>query len=318
LADERGERALAVKGRLEGRLKGWLKESLPMSGLSSFGMGGRADVVVMPKGREDLALVAWALVEEGADFLVVGRGSNLLVSDEGFRGVVVLLSRGMRRMRVKDKCEVEVESGCNLNALLRYCTECGMSGLEELAGIPGSVGGAVRMNAGALGASIGERVREIRLLRLGERDVDEVSLGRREAAFAYREARGLGARDIVYEVALELEEGEKEKVRRRCAEAMSWRRERQPLGQPSAGSVFLNPEGGAAGEIIERCGLKGARVGDAMVSPVHANFIVNVGRASAADVRALIEKVREEVLRREGVELREEIVMVGFAEGEGG
>lgn len=315
--DEPRERALAVKGRLEGRLRGWLKEGILMSKLTSFRIGGPADVVVMPKGREDLAQVARALVEEGADFLVVGRGSNLLVSDEGFRGVVVL-SRGMRRMYLRDKYKVEVESGCNLNALIRFCAERGMSGLEQLSGIPGSVGGAVFMNAGALGTSIGERVSMVRLLRLGQSEVEEVSLGRREAAFSYRRARGVGERDIIFEVTLELEEGEREDTYKRCEDALSWRRERQPLGLPSAGSVFLNPEGVAAGELIERCGLKGTRVGDAMVSPVHANFIVNLGRASAEDVRALIARIKEEVLRREGVELREEIVMVGFAAGEGG
>ncbi len=314
--DERAERVLAVKGRLEGRLKGGLEEGVHLSGFTSFRIGGPADLLVIPKGREDLALVSRALVEEGADFLVLGRGSNLLVSDDGFRGVVIYLSRGMRRIRVKNKYEVEVEAGCDLNALIRHCMECEISGLEELSGIPGSVGGAVRMNAGARGVSFGERVGEIRLLRLGESDVEEICLGRQEAGFAYRDARGVEEGDIIYEVSLELEKGDRESSRMKCEEAMSWRRESQPLGQPSAGSVFLNPEGGSAGEIIDRCGLKGARVGEAMVSPKHANFIVNLGRASAEDVRALIGRIKEEVLRREGVELREEIRMVGFPGGE--
>lgn len=315
---ERTERALAVRRKLKGRLKGELEEGIPLSGFTSFRIGGPADVVVMPKGREDLALVSRTIVEEGADFLVLGRGTNLLVSDDGFRGVVVFLSSGMRRIRVKNKYEVEVEAGCDLNKLIRHCAECGMSGLEELYGIPGSVGGAVRMNAGARGLSFGERVREIRLLRLGELSVEEINLGQREAGFAYRDARGAGERDIVYEVLIELEKGDRESSRKKCEDAMSWRRENQPLGQPSAGSVFLNPEGRAAGEIIERCGLKGARVGEAMVSTRHANFIVNLGNASAEDVRRLMHMIKEEVLRREGVELREEIRMVGFLRGEEG
>lgn len=315
---ESTERALAVSRMLKGRLKGGLEEGIPLSGFTSFRIGGPADVLIMPKGREDLALLSQTIVEEGADFLVIGKGTNLLVSDDGFRGVVVFLARGMRRIRVKNKCEVEVEAGCNLNKLIRHCAEHGMSGLEELYGIPGSVGGAVRMNAGARGLSFGERVKEIRLLRLGEGSVKEINLGRREAGFAYRDARGVGEWDIIYEVLIELEQGGREISQKKCEDAMSWRRENQPLDQPSAGSVFLNPEGRAAGEIIERCGLKGARVGEAMVSPRHANFIVNLGNASAEDVRRLIRRIKEEVLRKEGVELREEIRMVGFPGGEEG
>ncbi len=235
------------------------------------------------------------------------------MADAGFRGVVVVIGRGMRRTRLKGECIVEVEAGCELAALIGHSLESGLTGLEDLAGIPGSVGGAAFMNAGALGTSFGDRVKELRVLRIAPGEVKEIALTRKKAAFGYRVAHGVGSGDIIYEVMLELEKGDVERARERYKEAVAWRRREQPLSQPSAGSVFLNPEGGYAGELIEKCGLKGLRVGDAMVSFKHANFIVNVGSATASDVLALIEKVKEEVLRREGVELREEIRMAGFS-----
>lgn len=300
---------------LYGRLRGEVLKDVPLSGYTSFRIGGPADLLVAPKGQEELFLVSQAILEHGSDFLVLGKGSNVLVSDSGFRGVVVLTSPGLKRVHIKGEGEVYVECGCELNRLIHWCMEHGLAGIEELSGIPGSVGGAVRMNAGAHGKSFGERVGHVKVLRLQGMEIEERILGAHEAGFAYRCARGIGAQDIIYEVKLNLYFDDKKRIRERRNDCLSWRRERQPLDRPSAGSVFLNPPGASAGEIIERCGLKGARVGDAMVSPKHANFIVNLGKASADDVLRLMEMIREEVLRREGVELREEITMVGFDGG---
>lgn len=307
--------AAEVCRRLRGRLRGEIHQGVPLSGYTSFRIGGPTDLLVVPKGQEELALVSQVLLEVGCDFLVLGRGTNILVSDAGFRGVTVLLSGGLKRVKIKSEGEVYVESGCDLNRLITWCLKHGLSGLEELAGIPGSVGGAVRMNAGAHGVAIGERVEEVRVLSLLGDEVGERWLKAGEAGFGYRVATGIGDSDIIAEVKLNLYIEDRERIRARREEFLAWRRERQPLDKPSAGSVFLNPPEASAGELIERCGLKGLRVGDAMVSLKHANFIINAGRATAEEVLRLVEKVKEEVLRREGVELKEEIRLVGFGKG---
>ncbi|WP_287154405.1 UDP-N-acetylmuramate dehydrogenase [Candidatus Solincola tengchongensis] len=300
---------------LHGRLRGEVLRDVPLSGYTTFRIGGPADLLVVPKGQEELFLLSQAILDHGCDFLVLGRGSNVLVSDAGFRGVVVLTPPGLKRARIKDEGKVNIESGCELNRLILWCMEHGLAGLEELSGIPGSIGGAVRMNAGAHGRTIGDIVEEIKVLRLEGEEIRERTLSARKACFAYRRARGIGNRDIIYEVKLNLYIDDKDRIRERRDGFLSWRKERQPLGRPSAGSVFLNPPGMSAGEIIERCGLKGMRVGDAMVSPKHANFIVNLGKASADDVLRLVELIKREVLRKEGVELEEEIDLIGFGRG---
>lgn len=308
--DSRG--VAAVSRRLQGRLRDEIRSDVPLSSLTSFRIGGPADLLVVPKAQEELVLVSQVILEEGCDFLVLGRGTNVLVSDAGFRGVVLLLSRGLKRTSIKYEGIVYVESGCELNRLITWCMEHGLGGLEELSGIPGTVGGAVRMNAGALGRSMGERVVELKVLDLSGEEVRDGTLKARDAGFGYRVSTGIGEKEIITEVKLELYVEDKERIRSRREEFLAWRRERQPLENPSAGSVFLNPPGISAGELIERCGLKGKRVGDAVVSPKHANFIINAGRATADDVFRLMQMVKEEVYRQEGVELREEIKLVGF------
>ena len=219
-------------------------------------------------------------------------------------------------MNNETKHEVYVESGCELNGLAAWAIKQGLGGLERLCGIPGSVGGAVRMNAGALGSSIGEVVAQVAVMRLAGGGVETKLLDSRDVAFAYRRT-ALEDRDIIYEVKMILREEDGKTLESRREEAMRWRRENQPLRQPSAGSVFRNPPGISAGELIDRCGLKGAREGRAMVSEKHANFIVNLGGAKADEVYRLISRVKAEVQRREGVELEEEIRLVGEM-GKGG
>lgn len=302
-----------VRRRLARDFRGDLIERAPLALFTTFRIGGPADLVAVPRGWDDLVLLGMSVREEECPFVVLGRGSNVLVADEGFRGVVILMSKGMKRISKKAEGEVYVESGCDLNRLIKWCIEQGLGGLEELSGIPGSVGGAVRMNAGAFETCMGDRVKEVFLLRVGE-GLEEVALSRKEAAFAYRRAEGVERHDIIYQVILELEPADIGSLLRTREEVLEWRRANQPLDQPSAGSVFRNPEGEPAGKIIDRCGLKGLRVGGAAVSPKHANFIVNLGGATASDVRELIRKVKLTVREKEGLELQEEIEMVGFRE----
>jgi UDP-N-acetylmuramate dehydrogenase len=311
LMEESGEMDIArVRGLLEASFKGAIRQDVPMADFTTFRIGGPADLLLLPKGMEDLTALARIVADTGLGLLVLGRGSNVLVSDRGLRGAVAVLSKGLGRIKLKGKHEVNVEAGCDLDRLVNYCIDEGLGGLESLSGIPGSLGGAVRMNAGALGTSIGEWVEDISVLRLEKREVLSREIAARMLGFRYRDT-DIEDNEIIYKVKLKLYEEDRGKLRERRAEALDWRRREQPLGMPSAGSVFRNPEGVSAGELIERCGLKGMRVGDAMVSEKHANFIVNAGRAGASDVYSLVMRVKEEVLKKEGIELREEIRFIG-------
>jgi UDP-N-acetylmuramate dehydrogenase len=301
---------VGVRAALKGGFKGVVEEDAPLAGYTTFRIGGPADLLVVPKGIDDLMLLAQAVADTGAGLLVLGRGSNVLISDRGFRGVAAVLSGGLGRVKREGKAKVHVESGCDLNRLISWTIEREMGGLEDLAGIPGSVGGGVRMNAGALGSAIGERVEGVSVLRLEDGKVEDREVPAERIGFGYRET-GLADNEIIYKVKLKLYKAEKGGLKSRRKEVLEWRRVNQPLRRPSAGSVFRNPEGVSAGELIDRCGLKGMREGEAMVSGKHANFIVNLGKARAEDVYRLIKKVKREVREREGIELREEIKLIG-------
>ncbi len=290
--------------------RGELEEGVPLAGYTTFRIGGPADLLVTPKGIEDVMRLASAVAATGAPLLVLGKGSNVLISDRGFRGVVAVLAPGLGRIKRTGESELEVEAGCDLNRLVNWSIEHGLGGLENLSGIPGSVGGAVRMNAGAYGAAIGDRVREVSMLSLEPGGVRMRRVSAEDLGFSYRRST-VGEQDIIYKVKLELYPSEKEGLAIRRTEVLNRRRERQPLNLPSAGSVFRNPEGSTAGTLIDRCGLRGLAVGDAEVSEKHANFIINRREARAADVYRLILRVKEEVLRREGVMLEEEVRLIG-------
>jgi UDP-N-acetylmuramate dehydrogenase len=299
-----------VRERLRSSFGGTMIEGALLAGFTTFHIGGPAALLAVPEGIDDLSALLEAVAVSGAKLLVLGRGSNVLVSDRGFDGVVAVLSGGLRRITKKGKHEVYVESGCDLNVLVKWTIELGLGGLEELSGIPGSVGGAIRMNAGAMGSSMGDRVMRVKVLSLAGKEVKARQIGRGGMGFAYRHS-GLGENDIVVGARLKLGAADRRTLESRRGEVLAWRRRSQPLNQPSAGSVFRNPPGMYAGELIERCGLKGVRIGEAMVSEKHANFIVNLGGASADDVRELIRRVKNEVKSKKGVELEEEIKLVG-------
>lgn len=308
--------AKALKAGLEKRFKGALISDAPLSDYTTYRIGGPAELLAVPSDLGDLRCLLEAVAEKGAGLLVLGRGSNVLVSDQGFRGLVAVLGRGVGRMVRKNKHKVDVEGGCDLNRLIGWTIATGLGGLEGLSGIPGSLGGAVRMNAGAMGANIGERVERISIFSIEEHGLEDRDLGHAEVGFAYRRT-ALEDKDIIYKVTLKLTESDQDVLESRRKEVFEWRKQNQPLRQPSAGSVFRNPADISAGELIERCGLKGLRIGDAMVSEKHANFIVNLGGASADDVYRLMQRVKADVNRTEGIELEEEIRLVGGIGEEG-
>ena len=282
-----------------------------MADQTTLRVGGPADLLVYPADREDLGTLLALLGERGISHFVLGGGSNLLVRDGGIRDAVVSLAEGFgtveRRENRPDRVVFWADAGVPLRRLIRWAVEEGISALEPLAGIPGTLGGALAMNAGAWGLEIADRV-------LGVEVLDAAGavqrLARSDLRFGYRAAE-LPEKSIVLGALLWGEPRESEEIRARVRDFLDRRRDRQPMGEPSAGSVFKNPPGHSAGRLIEECGLKGVRVGDAEVSRLHANFIVNTGRAKASHVVALMEMMQERVYVRHKIRLEPEIRVVG-------
>lgn len=295
-------------------IRGEVRLNEPMRDHTSFRIGGPADALVFPADRNDLMLLLRELRRRDAAFLVLGGGTNLLVRDGGFRGVVICLDR-LKAVTVTREYRsvggafavVQAEAGLPLPKLLQFCLERGLTGLEFSAGIPGTVGGAICMNAGTAQGEIGDIVDTVTLLSpAGEQTVrhrDEMSFGYRTSA--------LPAGHTVIEAKLILRLDERDRVKARIKELMDRRKSRQPWGLPNAGSMFKNPLEESAGKLIETAGLKGLTVGRAQVSEKHANFIVNLGNATAADVQRLMAVIQERVLDVHKVRLEPEIKVVG-------
>ena len=283
--------------------------------LTTYRVGGPAEVFVHVESIEHLERVATTLASVDVPVLVIGRGSNLLVADRGFAGVVVQLGDFATQCDIVDRgdvAEVNVGGSSLLPVVARRTVAAGLTGFEWAVGVPGTIGGGVRMNAGGHGSDMAAALVDV--------DVVDLTTGRRErrmAADLGLRFRGsdLSDREIVVSARLTLRPGDPDESRRVLEEIVKWRREHQPGGQ-NAGSVFVNPIPGelAAGELIDRAGLRGVRIGSAEVSPKHANFIQADDGGRADDVRALIDHVRHEVERRFGIELRSEIRLVGFDE----
>lgn len=286
-------RALAARGVTR------VREQVSLSELTSFRIGGPAAACAEAGDGRELAAALDVCRENGFPFCVLGNGTNVLAPDEGYAGLVLRLAGGAPRFEGRS---ATVAAGTSLSAFAKACVARGLAGLEALSGIPGTVGGACAMNAGAYGAQLSDVLVSVRILRGGvveEAAVREGDLGYRSSAFA---APGC----IVLEATVRLDEDDGGAVQRMEAYTRA-RREKQPLALPSAGSVFRRPPGHFAGALIEQCGLKGARVGGAEVSELHAGFIVNRGGATCADVLALIRHVQTVVFERTGVRLEREI-----------
>ena len=291
LAREIGE-ARGAEVLLDERLASWL----------SMRVGGSVAAIVKPADAGSLPALVRELHEAGLPVRLLGGGSNLVAEDEPLDLVVVHLGSIPGGIDW-DGARARVPAGLSLAALLRESTKRGLTGLEWAAGLPGSVGGAVVGNAGAFGGEIGPSVREVVLVSAD----GTLRRHRPEAGdFAYRRSF-VGPEELVLEVELELAEGEPEAIRAEVARVNAQRSGSQPKGGHSSGCMFKNPEGDAAGRLIDSCGLKGRRRGGASVSERHANFLINDGSATAADILGLMEEVREEVRRATGVELESEV-----------
>jgi UDP-N-acetylmuramate dehydrogenase len=272
-----------------------------------FRIGGPVDLLVIPRNLEELRATCAALFAAGVRPVVIGQGSNVLVGDRGIRGVVVKIGKGCDGVTV-DGPAVTAEAGAGLPALALQTARRGLAGLEFAAGIPGSVGGAVVMNAGAHGHAMDEVTAWVEVLtpRQGLRRLTRGALG-----FAYRSSVLQQQPWIVARVALLLRPEPAADVRARLETWLAHRGATQPVGPPSSGCIFRNPPGDHAGRLIDITGGKGLAVGGARVSELHANYIVNVGGASAADVLALADQVRERVRERTGITLEMEVKLLG-------
>ena len=277
----------------------------PLNKYTSFRIGGPADYYLEPADKDDVVGIVSYLQEQGIPFLVIGKGSNLLISDDGIRGAVINFERGLNDMRIEGDL-ILVEAGVPLARFVEFCVQRGYRGVEMLPGIPGTLGGAIMMNAGAYGGEISDHLIEVEVLRGNK----IVKVKKEDAGFLYRGSGFKG--DVILNASFKLPEGDKAEIIKLRRELLIKRNRSQPVNYPNSGSMFKNPPGSFAAKLIEGAGLKGERHGKAQISERHANFIVNLGGATANDVLALIELARRTVFEKFGISLELEVKLLGF------
>jgi UDP-N-acetylmuramate dehydrogenase len=279
----------------------------PLSRYTSFRIGGPADYFFEPADTEDLIALVNYLRGRDVPLMIVGKGSNMLVADEGIRGAVINLQEGFDQCAIENDL-IRVGAGMTIARFVDFCIRNSFKGVEMLAGIPGTVGGAIIMNAGAYGGEISDTLVDVEILRAGR----IVRIPRAEAGFAYRKSAVAG--DIVLGGTFRMERGDVEELMEMRRELLIKRNRAQPVNFPNSGSMFKNPPGSHAARLIEEAGLKGKRSGMAQISEKHANFIVNHGDARAEDVLALITQARDAVRKKFGISLELEVKLVGYPE----
>ena len=283
----------------------------PLAPLTAYRVGGPADALVTPETVGELQAVVRHCLDSEVPMFVLGSGANILVADEGVRAIVLVLSRCCDQMDWDGEL-LYVGAGRTVWDLVTFCEREGLEGLDFMSGIPGTVGGALTMNAGAFVGEIGDRV--ARVAALDERG-DRIDIDHVDAGFAYRRAPGLSGK-ILLGCWLTMRPGDSAALATAREEYLARRAEKQPLEYPSCGSVFKRPPGDYAGRLIEAVGGMGMRIGGAMVSPKHANFIVNTGGACARDIYELIATVQDKVATETGVRLETEVKLIGFSDAE--
>lgn len=287
--------------------KGQILFDVSMKDYTSIKIGGPADVMVFPKDEDDLIRVLKFALSKNFPVFVLGGGTNLLVRDNGIRGVVINLSEGFHEVLCRGDNRVIAGAGVRLIELVNFCREKELSGLEFAVGIPGTIGGAVFMNAGAYGGEMKDIIEKVEAIDLkGQKHIfDNAAL-----KFSYRRCE-LPSDMIVTKAYLKLKKSTPEEIEKRIKEFRDRRKATQAINLPNTGSIFKNPKGVPAGRLIEEAGLRGILLRDAQISEVHANYIVNLGRATAMDVLALIAMVRDKVFKIKGILLETEIKVVG-------
>ena len=282
-------------------------EQEPMSRHTTFRAGGPAALFLEIASEEELGNIIRLLGKVNEPYELLGNGSNLLVSDKGYEGIILHLAKDYNRVTIKEN-SLYCEAGATLAAIARAALEQSLTGLEFAAGIPGSLGGAIVMNAGAYDGEMKQVVESVRLMA-PDGTIVEKSCG--EMHFSYRHSILKEEKYIVLGATLVLQEGKQEAIRERMDELAARRREKQPLEYPSAGSTFKRPEGYFAAKLIQDAGLRGFCHGDAQVSEKHCGFVINKGNASASDIHELIQEIQKRVKAASGVDLEPEVIMLG-------
>ena len=284
-----------------------IKEMEPLCAHTTFRIGGPAAFYLVPEQAEEVKKAIAFANERELPFLTIGRGSNVLFQDEGYDGVVIEVGRGMEHIELMVDGKIRAAAGTGIGALAAAAARESLSGLEFASGIPGTLGGAVTMNAGAYGGEIKDCLVSATVLdadgAMQELEKDELELGYRTSVI---QKKGY----IVLEALFQMKEGDRRAIQQRMREMNESRRQKQPLEYPSAGSTFKRPEGHFAGKLIEDAGLRGYRVGDAQVSEKHCGFVINRGNATAAQVRELIAHVQEKVFQMSGIKLEPEVKII--------
>lgn len=285
---------------------GQLLRDEPMSRHTTFRIGGPADMMFFPAMEQQIALAIRLALDYHIPYTVIGNGSNLIVRDGGVIGLVIALGERFSHISIENNV-LTAEAGATLSKVAAEAQRAGLSGLEFVSGIPGTLGGGCAMNAGAYGGQLSDALIDARVLI----DDEIRTLMRDEMQMGYRTTLPLREGGIVLSARFRLQSGDPNAISERMRELNARRREKQPLNFPSAGSVFKRPEGYFAGALIEQAGLKGAQIGGAQVSEKHAGFIVNIGNATAGDVLTLIERVQKTVFEHSGVHLETEVRVIG-------
>lgn len=283
-------------------------EQEPLAKHTTFRIGGPADYYLVPEKQEEIIIAKKYAQKKGLPYYILGRGSNILCSDDGYRGVIIEIGKGMEKIEFLSDGIVKAQAGIALSAMAKRLAEAGLGGFEFAAGIPGTLGGAVAMNAGAYGGEIKDSIISAEVLTEDGRILE---LSKEQLALGYRTSVIQKENYIVLSAVFQFAPKDTESIFHEIRELNQKRREKQPLEYPSAGSTFKRPEGHFAGKLIEDAGLRGYRIGDAQVAEKHCGFLVNRGNATAADVVRLMQEVKQTVEEKFQVELEPEVRLLG-------
>lgn len=279
-----------------------------MARYTTFRVGGPADVLVNIAAPEEISIALRAAKHAGVPVTLIGNGSNLLVRDGGIRGLVMRIAGDCAAICREGDC-LHIQAGASMSAVAQFALSEGLAGLAEIAGIPGTIGGGVVMNAGAYGGELSQVVTRVDAVAVA--DGRPIIFEGPDLGFGYRHSALMDAGVIVSSVTMQLAPGDPDAIRTRMNELAQARRDKQPLNYPSAGSTFKRPQGMFAAKLIDDCGLRGLRIGDAQVSEKHAGFVVNLGSATAGDILALMEEIKRRVFEATGVTLEPEVRILG-------
>jgi len=278
---------------------------------TTYGIGGPADLMIFPKSKQDLIKVIEIINKNKIQLTILGSGSNVLVSDNGIRGAVISLKNSLKKIEVDDNI-LYAECGTMLGKIVKHAVKNNLIGLENLNGVPGTLGGALIMNAGAWGGEISENLIHVEVIN-SKSEIQKIQ--KKDLNFSYRQS-SFNKDDILLSAKFNLQKADKDVIKDNFIEAQSGRKKSQPLNKRSAGSLFKNPKNNSAGKLLDEAGLKGFSIGDAKISEKHANFFINDGDASSRDMLMLIKKAHKEVKDKFNVNLSLEVKLMGFNEKE--